>query len=159
VHLRLLVAVSVVAWLGQGVLVDRVRLLANKEGMGKIILESDKAPKAVGPYAQGVKLDNLIFTAGQIPLNPANGEIVGSNAEEQTRQVLTNLQAVLAAGGASLTSVLKTTVFLTDLQDFAAMNKVYAEFFSAPYPARSTIQVTALPKGAKVEIEAVAATE
>jgi 2-iminobutanoate/2-iminopropanoate deaminase len=124
--------------------------------MGKMILESDKAPKAVGPYSQGVKLGNLIFTAGQIPLDPANGEIVGANAGEQTRQVLTNLQNVLAAGGASLGNVLKTTVFLVDLQDFAAMNQVYAEFFTAPYPARSTIQVAALPKGARVEIEAVA---
>jgi 2-iminobutanoate/2-iminopropanoate deaminase len=124
--------------------------------MGKMILESDKAPKAVGPYSQGTKLGNLIFTAGQIPIDPANGEIVGANAEEQTRQVLTNLRNVLAAGGASFDNVLKTTVFLVDLQDFAAMNKVYAEFFAAPFPARSTIQVAALPKGAKVEIEAVA---
>jgi 2-iminobutanoate/2-iminopropanoate deaminase len=124
--------------------------------MGKMILESDKAPKAVGPYSQGVKLGNFIFTAGQIPLDPVSGEIVGANAGEQTRQVLTNLQNVLANGGASLGDVLKTTVFLVDLQDFAAMNKVYAEFFAAPYPARSTIQVAALPKGAKVEIEAVA---
>jgi 2-iminobutanoate/2-iminopropanoate deaminase len=124
--------------------------------MGKMILESDKAPKAVGPYSQGTKFGNLIFTAGQIPIDPANGEIVGANAEEQTRQVLTNLRNVLAAGGASFDNVLKTTVFLVDLQDFAAMNKVYAEFFAAPFPARSTIQVAALPKGAKVEIEAVA---
>jgi 2-iminobutanoate/2-iminopropanoate deaminase len=124
--------------------------------MDKIILESDRAPKAVGPYSQAIKAGGMIFASGQIPLNPADGELAGTDVEEQTRRVLTNLREVLAAGGASLSAVVKTTVFLTDLADFAAMNKVYAEFFSAPYPARSTIQVAGLPRGAKVEIEAVA---
>ncbi|MDR1191396.1 MAG: RidA family protein [Verrucomicrobiales bacterium] len=124
--------------------------------MDKIKIESVDAPEAVGPYAQAVKAGGLIFASGQIPLNPADGELVGADVEAQTRRVLANLREVLAAGGVSLSAVVKTTVFLTDLADFAAMNKVYAEFFSAPFPARSTIQVAALPKGARVEIEAVA---
>ncbi|NJK90614.1 MAG: RidA family protein [Blastochloris sp.] len=119
-------------------------------------VQSDRAPKAVGPYSQAVSFGDLIFTAGQIPLDPATGELIEGGIEEQTRRVLLNLQALLEAGGSSLGQVLKTTVFLTDLGNFAAMNKVYSEFLGDSLPARSTIQISALPKGAMVEIEAVA---
>ncbi|MDR1303783.1 MAG: RidA family protein [Verrucomicrobiales bacterium] len=124
--------------------------------MSKIVVTSDQAPQAVGPYAQAIKAGGLIFASGQIPLT-VGGELAGADLATQTRQVLTNLRNVLAAGGASLSAVVKTTVFLTDLRDFVAMNQVYAEFFAEPFPARSTVQVAALPRGAKVEIEAVAA--
>ncbi|MDR1146196.1 MAG: RidA family protein [Verrucomicrobiales bacterium] len=124
--------------------------------MSKIVVTSDQAPQAVGPYAQAIKAGGLIFASGQIPLT-VGGELAGADLATQTRQVLTNLRNVLAAGGASLSAVVKTTVFLTDLRDFATMNQVYAEFFAEPFPARSTVQVAALPRGAKVEIEAVAA--
>jgi 2-iminobutanoate/2-iminopropanoate deaminase len=120
------------------------------------IIHSSEAPKALGPYSQAVRYQELIFTAGQLGLDPVTGELVAGGIEEQTRQVLQNLQAVLKAGGSSLAQVLKTTVFLTDLQHFPLMNQVYAGFFTDSFPARSTIQVSALPKGGLVEIEAVA---
>ena len=126
------------------------------EAKNKVIIKSPKAPAAVGPYSQGTRFGDLIFTAGQIPLDPATGEIAGVTAEEQTRRVLQNLQAVLEEGGASFQTVLKATVFMVNLGDFAAMNKVFTEFFGDSLPARSTIQVAALPKGAQVEIEVVA---
>ncbi|MDX6767620.1 MAG: RidA family protein [Candidatus Methylacidiphilales bacterium] len=113
-------------------------------------------PQAVGPYSMAIRSGDLVFTAGQIPLDPASGEITGKTVAEQTRRVLLNLKAVLLAAGCTPDDVLKTTVFLTDLAAFAEMNTVYAEFFREPHPARSTIQVSALPKGALVEIEAVA---
>lgn len=122
---------------------------------GKKIIATDKAPKAIGPYSQAVQSGSLLFTAGQIALNPATGEMVSGGVEAQTRQVLTNLKNILEAAGAGLGYVVKTTVFLQDMADFAAMNAVYAEFFPENPPARSTIAVAALPKGAAVEIEAV----
>jgi len=123
----------------------------------KKVIATTEAPKAVGPYSQAIATGNLLFCAGQIPLKPETGELIEGDAAAQTKQVLENLAGVLRANGMSFSDVVKTTVFLTDLADFSKMNEVYAAFFSEPFPARSTIQVAALPKGANVEIEAVAA--
>ena len=120
------------------------------------IVVAEKAPKAIGPYSAAVKAGNLVFTAGQLGINPESGEFVPGGIETETRQALKNLSAVLEAAGASLANVVKTTVFLRDIGDFGAMNAVYAEFFTADYPARSAVQVARLPKDAAVEIEAVA---
>jgi len=120
------------------------------------LIQTDKAPAAVGPYSQGTKTEELLFTAGQIPLDPATGSMVEGGIQEQTRQVLQNLQAVLEAGGANLDSVMKCTVFLQDMGEFAAMNEMYTEFFPENPPARSAVEVAALPLGARVEIEAIA---
>jgi 2-iminobutanoate/2-iminopropanoate deaminase len=122
---------------------------------GKKIVSTEKAPKAIGPYSQAIRTENLIFTAGQVGLDPATMELV-EGVEAQTRQVLTNLKHVLESADSGLKFVVKTTVFLQDMADFAKMNSVYAEFFSENPPARSTIQVAGLPKGALVEIECVA---
>ena len=124
--------------------------------MAKQIVHSDKAPKAIGPYSQAIRTDFAVYTAGQVGFDPATGELVAGAIEEQTRQALINLQNILSASGSSLAQVVKTTVFLKDLNDFAKMNAIYAEFFTENPPARSTVQVAALPKGALVEIEAVA---
>ena len=123
----------------------------------KRALASDRAPKAVGPYSQAVAFGDLLFCAGQIPLDPATGEIVGTNVAEQTERVIENIKAVLAVNSMTLIDVVKTTVFLTTMEDFAAMNDVYARHFTQPYPARSTVAVVGLPRGAKVEIEVTAA--
>jgi 2-iminobutanoate/2-iminopropanoate deaminase len=117
---------------------------------------TDKAPKAIGPYSQAIVTDGLVFTAGQVALDPQSGELVGKTAAEQTEQVLKNLTAVLAAAGSSLARVVKTTVYLADMADFAAMNEIYAKHFGGHRPARSTVQAAGLPKGARVEIEAIA---
>lgn len=127
--------------------------------MPKQVIQTTSAPAAIGPYSQAIRAGNLLFVSGQIPLHPETGEIVGDTAAEQARQVLRNLQAVLEAGGASLQQVVKTTIFLTDLSQFAEVNAVYAEFFPSAPPARSTVQVAALPRGVQVEIEAVAVLE
>lgn len=123
---------------------------------GKKIVSTDKAPKAIGPYSQAIRTEDLVFTAGQIGLDPATMNIVEGGIEAQTRQVLTNLKHVLEAADSGLNFVVKTTVFLQSMGDFAAMNAVYAEFFPENPPARSTIAVAGLPKGAMVEIECVA---
>ena len=123
----------------------------------KRVVTSDRAPKAVGPYSQAVAFGDLLFCAGQIPLDPATGEIVGADVAAQTERVVENINAVLAANSMTLGDVVKTTVFLTTMDDFAAMNAVYARHFSDPFPARSTVAVVALPRGAKVEIEVTAA--
>ncbi len=123
---------------------------------GRRIIHTDKAPKAIGPYSQAIRMENIVFTAGQIALDPSTGELVAGGIEEQTRQVLTNLKHVLEAADSGLGYVVKTTVFLKDMNDFPKMNVVYAEFFGQNPPARSTIAVAALPKGGLVEIEAVA---
>jgi 2-iminobutanoate/2-iminopropanoate deaminase len=123
---------------------------------GKKIVVTENAPRAIGPYSQAVRIEELVFTAGQIGLDPATMELVEGGIEAQTRQVLTNLKNVLEAAGSGLNYVIKTTVFLKDMADFAAMNAVYAEFFGENPPARSTVAVAALPKGALVEIECVA---
>ncbi len=124
--------------------------------MSKQISAPDKAPAAVGPYSQGVRVGNLVFTAGQVGLVPGTKEFAGPDIASQTRQVLKNIQAILEAAGTGLEHVVKTTVFLQDMAEWPAMNAVYAEFFPANPPARSAVQVAGLPLGAKVEIEAVA---
>lgn len=122
----------------------------------KTEVKSDKAPKAVGPYAQAITAGSLVFCSGQIPIDPATGKLVEGGIEAQTRQVLLNLKVVLEAAGSSLDQVVKSTVMIMDMADFAAMNKVYAEFFKAPFPARATFQVSGLAMGAKVEIDCIA---
>src|SRR6266508_6150058 len=123
---------------------------------GKTIISTEKAPKAIGPYSQAIRTENLVFTAGQEGLDPVTMELVEGGIEPQTRQVLTNLKHVLESADSGLNFVVKTTVFLKDIGDFAKMNTVYAEFFPENPPARSTVQVAALPKGALVEIECIA---
>ncbi|RLC71561.1 MAG: reactive intermediate/imine deaminase [Chloroflexi bacterium] len=127
--------------------------------MSREVISTSKAPAAVGPYSQAIRVGNLVFTAGQIAIDPAQGRLIEGDVAAQTRQVLTNLSAVLEAAGSALSQVVKTTVFLQDIGDFAAMNTVYAEFFPEKPPARSAVQVAALPLGALVEIEAVALVE
>ncbi len=119
-------------------------------------IHSENAPKALGPYSQAVKAGNTIYCSGQIPINPATGAIEATTIEGQTRQSIANLSAVLAAGGASLANVVKTTVFIKDMNDFAALNGVYAEMFGDTKPARSCVEVARLPKDVKVEIECIA---
>jgi 2-iminobutanoate/2-iminopropanoate deaminase len=126
--------------------------------MERRIIHTDSAPKAIGPYSQAIRSGELIFCAGQIPLDPVTMKLVEGDITAQTRRALTNLSNVLEAAGSSLSRVVKTTVFLADLNDFQAMNAVYAEFFPAQPPARSTVQVARLPAGALVEIEAIAVT-
>lgn len=125
----------------------------------KKTIESPKAPKAVGPYSQAVRTGNLLFCSGQIPLNPADLSVVGQDVQTQITQVLENLKNLLEDAGTSLGNVVKTTMFLKDMNDFAKANEVYGKYFQAPYPARSTIQVARLPKDALVEIEAIAVVE
>ena len=123
--------------------------------MAKEAIETSKAPGAVGPYSQGIRAGDLIFVSGQLPAN-AEGVLIIDDIAAATRQSLENVHAVLSAAGARMSDVVKATVFLTDMGDFSAMNKVYGEFFSDPFPARACIEVAALPKGAKVEIEVIA---
>jgi 2-iminobutanoate/2-iminopropanoate deaminase len=114
-----------------------------------------EAPAAIGPYSQGVVAGNLVFISGQLPLDPKTGEFVKGGIEEKTHRVLMNLRAIAEAAGADLSHVVKTTIFLTDLSNFSAVNKIYAEYFSGVFPARSTVQVSSLPKGGEIEVEAV----
>jgi 2-iminobutanoate/2-iminopropanoate deaminase len=123
----------------------------------KKIISTSEAPAAVGPYSQAVAVGNLLFCAGQIPLDPTTGELVGTDVTAQTERVCQNIVGVLKANDMTFTNVVKTTVFLTDLANFAAMNAVYGKYFTEPFPARSTIQVAGLPRGAQVEIEVTAA--
>ena len=123
---------------------------------GKKIVSTGKAPKAIGPYSQAIRTENLVFTAGQVGLDPATMEIVEGGIEPQTRQVLTNLKNVLEAADSGLNFVVKTTVFLQSMRDFTNMNAIYSEFFPENPPARSTVEVAGLPKGALIEIECVA---
>ncbi|MGH9459140.1 MAG: RidA family protein [Thermoanaerobaculia bacterium] len=122
-------------------------------------LHSDGAPRAIGPYSQAVRAANVIYTSGQIPLDPATGELVDGDFEAMTRRVFENLKAVLASGGASFRHVVKATVYLTAMADFQTLNGIYAEYFGDHKPARSTVAVAQLPKGAKVEIDLVAVVE
>ncbi len=122
----------------------------------KTIIRPAGSPTAVGPYNHGVRIGDLLFCAGQIPIDPASGNLVEGGVEAQAERVLLNIKAILDSQGLGFANVVKTTVFLTDLADFAAMNGVYGRFFTGDYPARSTIQVAALPKGARIEIEIVA---
>jgi 2-iminobutanoate/2-iminopropanoate deaminase len=128
-----------------------------KRIMSRTIVTTAHAPAAIGPYSQAVRAGDLLFCSGQIPLDPATGEMVAGDVEAQTTQVMKNLEAVLSAGGSGFDRVVKTTIFLTDLGDFARVNKVYGGYFEGiSPPARATVQVSALPRGAKVEIEAIA---
>lgn len=120
-------------------------------------IHTDNAPAAIGPYSQAVRWGNVVYVSGQLPIDPATGAFAGEDVAAQTRQSLTNIKNILAAEGLDMSHVVKTTVMLKDIADFAAMNEVYAGFFSAPYPARAAFQVAALPKDARVEIECVAA--
>ena len=122
----------------------------------KKIISTTKAPSAIGPYSQAMQVGNLIYTSGQIPINPATGSFVEGGIKEQTRQSLLNVKAILEEAGLTMGNVVKTTVFMADMNDFADMNAVYVEFFAEPYPARSAVAVKTLPKGALVEIEVVA---
>jgi 2-iminobutanoate/2-iminopropanoate deaminase len=124
--------------------------------MDKKVITSEKAPKAIGPYSVAIRAGDLVFTSGQLGLDPQSGTLVPGGIEAETRQALTNIRHVLEDSGSSLDSVVKTTVYLKDMVDFTKMNAIYAEFFPGNPPARSTVQVAALPKGGSVEIEAVA---
>ncbi len=125
--------------------------------MTKIAVSSADAPKAIGPYSQAVRAGQLLFASGQIALDPASGSLVQGDAAVQTRRVMDNLRAVLESAGLSFASVVRTTIFLTDMNDFASVNEIYGSYFEEPYPARATVQVARLPKDARVEIDAVAA--
>jgi 2-iminobutanoate/2-iminopropanoate deaminase len=125
--------------------------------MATTMISTPGAPRAIGPYSQGITANGFLFTAGQVGFDPASGELVDGGIAEQTHRVLQNIRAILRAGGTDIAQVVKTTVFLVDMADFALMNEVYAEFFGDHRPARSTVAVASLPRGARVEIEAVAA--
>ncbi|MCI7096141.1 MAG: RidA family protein [Clostridiales bacterium] len=124
--------------------------------MSNTAIHTENAPAAIGPYSQAIQAGNTIYVSGQLPIDPATGAFAGADIAAQTRQSLTNIRSILAGAGYSMTDVVKTTVLLADIADFAAMNAVYAEFFTAPFPARAAFQVAALPKNALVEIECVA---
>ena len=123
------------------------------------VIATEQAPRAIGPYSQAIRAGNLLFCSGQIPIDPATGEFVSGGVAEQTEQVMRNLSAVLSAGQSSLGQVVKTTVFLADMNDFTAMNEVYGRFFGENPPARATVQAARLPRNAKVEIDAIAITD
>ena len=122
----------------------------------KVRIQTEQAPQAIGPYSQAVKANGLVFVSGQIPIDPRTGQFVAGGIAEQTEQVLKNLAALLEASGSSLAQVLKTTVFLADMEEFAAMNEIYGRFFTEEPPARATVQAARLPRDARVEIEAIA---
>lgn len=122
----------------------------------KEIIQTEHAPHAIGPYSQAIKTNGLVFASGQIPTDPETGQFVQGGIEEQTEQVLRNLSAVLEAAGSSLSRVVKTTVFLADMQEFGAMNEIYGKFFNEDPPARATVEAARLPRDARVEIEAIA---
>lgn len=124
--------------------------------MQKDIISTSKAPQAIGPYSQAVRFDNLLFISGQIPLEPESGEILKGDIKAQTKQILENLKGILTAGGSSLDNVLRTTIFLTDLEDYADVNEMYTQFFEKSMPARSTVQVSRLPMEVRIEIDAIA---
>ena len=127
--------------------------------MPKQTISSDKAPKAIGPYSPAVRAGQLLFVSGQVALDPATGNMVEGGIAEQTRRVLDNLGALLSAGGRSFADVVRTTIFLADMNDFAAVNEIYGQYFKEPYPARATVQVARLPKDARVEIDVIASYE
>jgi 2-iminobutanoate/2-iminopropanoate deaminase len=122
-------------------------------------VSTEFAPKAIGPYSQGIRAGNLLFVSGQIPLDPATGALIDGDIAAQTHRVFANIKAILDAGGASLEQVVRTTVYLADMNDFAAMNEVYATYFSNPAPARATVQAARLPKDARIEIDVIASIE
>ena len=120
-------------------------------------IHTNNAPAAIGPYSQAIEVNGFVFASGQIPINPATGDFVEGGIKEQTKQALTNAANILKEAGTDLSHVVKTTVYMADMGDFAAMNEIYAQFFNEPYPARSAVAVKALPKGALVEVEVLAA--
>ncbi|HBA96970.1 MAG TPA: reactive intermediate/imine deaminase [Lachnospiraceae bacterium] len=122
----------------------------------KVITNTDKAPAAIGPYSQAVTINGIVYTSGVIPVNPATGEVVGSTASQQAEQALANLKNLVEASGTSMKNVIKTTVFIKNMDDFASINEVYAKYFPEPYPARSCVEVARLPKDVLIEIEASA---
>ena len=121
----------------------------------KIVIKTDKAPKAIGPYSQAVKLDKLIFTSGQIPLNPRTGNIISDNFDDQAVQVLKNIKGILLEESLSINHIIKLTVYITDLTNFDKLNSIFENFFSGDYPSRSVVQVSKLPKNSQIEIEAI----
>jgi 2-iminobutanoate/2-iminopropanoate deaminase len=121
----------------------------------KKVIQTSAAPAAIGPYSQAVQAGSLLFVSGQIPLDPATGQLVGANVDEQAVQVLKNLRAIIEAAGGSMANVVKTTIFLKSMDDFQKVNEVYGTFFTAPFPARATVEVARLPRDVKVEIEAI----
>ena len=121
----------------------------------KIVIKTDKAPKAIGPYSQAIKLDKLIFTSGQIPLNPRTGNIISDNFEDQAVQVLKNIKGILLEESLSINHIIKLTVYITDLTNFDKLNSIFENFFSSDYPSRSVVQVSKLPKDSQIEIEAI----
>ncbi len=123
------------------------------------VISTDKAPAAIGPYSQAVEVNGMVYTSGMIPINPTTGELVTGSVEAQTEQAISNLEALLAASGTSIEKAVKTTVFISDMNDFGKINEVYARHFKEPYPARSCVQVARLPKDVAIEIEAVAVKE
>ena len=127
--------------------------------MGKVVIHTTEAPKAIGTYSQGIKSDNFVFTSGQIPINPQSGELIKGDFKSEVKQVLINLNGVLKGGGSSLQQAIKLTVFLTDLSHFAQVNEIFDEFFPDNPPARSAVQVSALPMNARIEIDAVGHVE
>ena len=127
--------------------------------MSRQTISSDKAPKAIGPYSPAVRAGQLLFVSGQVALDPATGNMVEGGIAEQTTRVLDNIGALLTAGGRSFADVVRTTIFLADMNDFAAVNEIYGQYFTEPYPARATVQVARLPKDARVEIDVIAAFE
>lgn len=122
----------------------------------KRIIHSDKAPKAIGPYSQAIHIRNFVFTSGQIPIDPASGKLIEGGIKEQTRRVLENLKAILEAAGTDFTKAVKVTVYLVDMNEFSQFNEIYSEYFTSDQPARSAVQVAALPLGASIEIEMIA---
>lgn len=127
--------------------------------MNKTAIHTPDAPAAIGPYSQAVRAGNLLLLSGQIPLDPTTGKMIEGGIEAQTRQVMLNLQAVLQAAGVSTDAVVKTTIYLTDMGDFQVVNEIYSQYFNAPFPARATVEVADLPRGAQVEIDAIAFIE
>jgi len=139
-----------------GILAPSVRAAGQRSDVMKREIKTDKAPRAIGPYSQAIAANGFVFVSGQIPLDPATGELVGGPIADQARRVLTNVGAVLEAAGTSFDKVVKASVFLQDMNDFAGMNAVYGEFFKAPFPARAAVQVARLPKDVRIEVEVIA---
>jgi 2-iminobutanoate/2-iminopropanoate deaminase len=130
--------------------------MSDTNSKGREEIRTDRAPAAVGPYSQAVRVGDLVLCSGQIPLDPKSGAIVAGDFAEQARRVLDNLSAVVDAAGCSMADVVRTTIYLVDLSDFSALNEIYARYFEPPFPARSTVQVSSLPRGARIEIDAMA---
>jgi 2-iminobutanoate/2-iminopropanoate deaminase len=124
--------------------------------MQKTVISTNNSPAAIGPYSQAIRFNELVFVSGQIPIDPESGKVIKGNIKEQTKQVLENLKNILEAGGSSLQNVLRTTIFLSDMDDYAMVNETYAQYFESSPPARSTVQVSRLPKDVHIEIDAIA---